>query len=492
MRRDGYRACFGVCAAQVEHRPACTRFKDERPGMTGAYRKRLLWVLLCAGISVLWGISIGRGGTEWIDFRAVYAGTRCLIHQHNPYNVEDLQLEYKSEDGQRPPDNPQYRQAVVLYVNVPTTFVVVAPFALFSWGPAHVLWMLVTGGTFILAILLMWSAGARYAPDLSTFLACVLAINCASIIAGGNTAGLVVGLCVIAVWCFLEDRFVRIGVVCLALSLAVKPHDAGLIWLYFVLAGGVYRKRALQSLAITAAIGLTAALWVSHVVPHWMQDWNANLATISAPGGINDPGPDSFTSHSIYTVVDLQGVLSIFRNDPRFYNLVSYLICGALLLVWSIRALRARFTLRSAWFALPVAAACGLLITYHRPWDARLVILAIPPCCMLWAEGGRVGKIAFWITTAAVLFAGDFPLSTFKTLADSLHAGGTGFGAHLAMVVLRRPEPIALLAMAVFYLWTYAKTPDVHTAKFDAGQLQTAESMNSIALHAAGNELNGD
>ena len=42
-------------------------------------------------------------------------------------------------------------QAVVLYVNVPTTFIVVAPFAMLPWGPAHVLWVVLTAGVFILA-----------------------------------------------------------------------------------------------------------------------------------------------------------------------------------------------------------------------------------------------------------------------------------------------------------------------------------------------------
>ena len=72
--------------------------------MGNLHRRGSIWVLLCIGISILWGISIGRGGNAWIDFRAVYAGTRCLIHQHNPYNVSDLEREYLSEDGQRPPD----------------------------------------------------------------------------------------------------------------------------------------------------------------------------------------------------------------------------------------------------------------------------------------------------------------------------------------------------------------------------------------------------
>lgn len=430
--------------------------------MLSTYPKGLFWVLLCVAISILWGASIGRGGNAWIDFRAIYAGTRCLMHHHNPYSVNDLEGEYLSEDGQRPPDTPFYLQAITLYVNVPTTFVLVAPFAVLSWGPAHILWMLVTGCVFILALLLMWSVGARYEPQAATLLACVIAINCESVFAAGNTAGMVVGLCGIGVWCFLQNRFLWIGVLCLALSLAVKPHDAGLVWLYFVLVGGMYRKRALQSLLITAAIGLLAALWVSHVAPHWMHDWRANLATIAAPGGINDPGPKSFSGHSIYTVVDLQAAISIFRDDPRFYNLASYLFCGALLLVWSVWSLRTRFSIPTAWLALAAATPFGLLITYHRPWDAKLVMLAIPPCCMLWAARGRLGKFAFAVTAAAVLFAGDVPLAASKTAADMLHLSTAGLGAQLLTVILRRPESIALLAMGVFYLWTYLRTASLH------------------------------
>lgn len=422
------------------------------------HRDGLMWVLLSIAISILWGISIGRGGNAWIDFRAVYAGTRCLIHEHNPYHVSDLAREYLSEDGQRPPDTPFNLQAITLYVNVPTTFVIVAPFALLSWGPAHILWMLATGGAFILAIALMWSAGAKHARGPSTFLACILAINCASIFAAGNTAGIVVGLCGIAVWCFLENRFVRMGVLCLGISLAVKPHDAGLVWLYFLLAGGAYRKQALQSLAITAAIGAAAVLWVWHVAPTWMHDWSANLAAISARGGMNEPGPNSFSGHSVYTIVDLQAALSIFRDDPGFYNLASYVFCGTLLLVWGIWTLRTRVSIAKAWLALAAATAFTLLITYHRPWDAKLVMLAIPPCCMLWAERGRVGKIAFAITTAAALFAGDVPLAVFKTIGDSLHVNRGGFGGQLASVVLLRPESIALVAMGIFYLWTYFRS----------------------------------
>ena len=429
--------------------------------MLSSYPKGLFWVLVCLAVSILWGGWVGRDGNAWVDFRAVYAGTRCLIHHHNPYSVSDLEREYASEDGQRPPNGRSYIQAITLYVNMPTTFVLVAPFAVLPWGPAYILWMLATGCVFVLAILMMWSIGARYEPQSATLLACVIAINCESIFAAGNTAGMVVGLCGIAVWCLIQNRFLWMGVVCLALSLAVKPHDAGLVWLYFLLAGGVHRKRALRSLAITTAIGLVAALWISHVAPHWMHDWEANLSTISAPGGINEPGPDSVSGHSTYMVVDLQAALSIFRDNPRFYNPASYLVCGAFLLVWLIRTLRTRFSIPNAWLALAAVVPCGLLITYHRPWDAKLVILAIPACSMLWARRNRLGKIAMLVTVAATFFAGDASLAFFKGLADELHPGTATLGGQLLTVVLRRPESIALLAMGVFYMWAYVMPAEV-------------------------------
>lgn len=440
--------------------------------MASAYRRGLIWVLLCVGISVLWGTSIAHTKSAWLDFRAVYAGTRCLIHSHNPYDVSDLSREYLSEDGQKPLFPPSAFRSITLYVNVPATFIFVAPFAALPWGPACALWMLFTGGALISAILLMWDVGARSAVGVSTVLACILAVNCEAIFIGGNTAGIVVGLCGIAVWCFLENRFVRIGVICLALSLVVKPHDAGLVWLYFILAGGANRKRALASAVITAAIVLASVVWIWHVAPTWMQDWHANLATISAHGGINEPGP-SARPDTIFSIVDLQAAISIFRNEPAFYNIASYLICGAFIVVWSIGTVRMNFSARKAWLALAAATAFTLLITYHRVWDAKLVMLAIPACCLLWAEGGAFAKAAVLITSIAFLFTGDASLTTFYVVSGSLLIKENGILASAINVVLTRPASLALLAMGVFYLCAYlrrslrqgAVPPAVHEMK---------------------------
>jgi hypothetical protein len=390
-----------------------------------------------------------------VDFRAVYYGTRCLIQHHNPYKVSELEAVYRSEGGERPSETIQSRQAVTLFVNMPTTLIFTVPFAMLPWGPAHVLWMTFTACVLILAALLMWNLGARYAPNVTLILICFLLANCEEIFCTGNTAGIAVSLCVVAVWCFFEQRFLWAGILCLAVSLAIKPHNAGLVWLYLLLAGAPYRKRALQSLLITAVLGLSAFLWLSHVAPHWVSDWQSNLSAISAPGGINEPGPASLNGGSASTVVDLQAAISIFRDDPRFYNPISYLLCGALLLALMARALRSRFSLPNAWLALAAVTALTMLVTYHRPWDAKLLLLAIPACAMLWAEGGPARWPALLITAAGLVFTADIPLAILSILAKNLHIGTAGILGKMLTVLLIRPASLILLLLAIFYLWMY-------------------------------------
>jgi len=447
--------------------------------MIGTRRTALIWILLASGISILWGSSIGQTANGWVDFRAVYYGTRCLLEHHNPYNVSELEQVYRVAGGKPASESLPAHQAVTLYVNVPTTFLVVFPFAVLPWGLAHILWLILTAGVILLAAFLMWDIGARYAPEVSLLLICILLVNCESLFVGGNTAGLVVGLCVVAVWCFLKGRLVPAGILCMALSLAIKPHDSGLVWLYFLLAGGVYRKRALQTLLITAVMGLAAFLWVSDVAPHWMQNWQSNLAVISAPGGINEPGPKALTSRSGAMVIDLQAAISVFRDDPRIYNPASYLVCAALLMVIAVRTLRSRFSQRNAWLALAAIVPLTMLVTYHREWDAKLLLLTIPACAMLWAEGGLVRWIALAVNTAGLVLTADIPLAMLTLLANDLHLGIEGMSGKVLTVLLIRPASLILLAMGIFYLWVYMRyaAPD---AKISRAQSIPARSESTL------------
>ena len=222
----------------------------------------------------------------------------------------------------------------------------------------------------------MWKVGADFSPGVSLFLVCLLILNCEVVFAGGNTGGLVAALCVVGAWCLLEERFVPAGILCLAIGLAIKPHSAGLLWLYFLLAGGLLRKRALQTLAVVCVFGLASLLWISRIAPHWMREMSSNIALLSGQGGNNAVGPGSFGMSHADLVIDLQSALSVFWDDPRIYNPVSYLVCGILVLVWAIATLRLRWSPKKGlgWarrhcafdFArdLPSAARCETAAAY--------------------------------------------------------------------------------------------------------------------------------
>ena len=413
-------------------------------------------LLLSALISMMWGFSSGLNRYGTTDFRAVYYGTRCLLHGHNPYNVSELERVVRDEDGERPSETVQQHQAVVLYVNLPTTFLFVAPFAVLPFGIAQFLWLAVLAGSLVVAAFLIWNLSESFSPPVSTLLICIVLANSEAIFAGGNTAGIAVSLCLVAVWCFLQERFVLAGVLCMAISLAIKPHDSGFVWLYFILAGGVYRKRALQSLIVTFVMGLPAFLWVSLVAPHWIRDWRTNMSTISAPGGINDPGPASIVGfHNLDPVIALQSVVSVFRDDPRVYNSITYLVCGSLVFVWMIVTLRNRISRARAWLALAAIVPLTMLITYHRPWDAKLLLLTVPACAMLWAKGGLTGRLAVLVTTAGLVFTGDIPLGILGILTANLRISPVTLSGQILTVLTGRPIPLMLLVMGIFYLWVY-------------------------------------
>jgi hypothetical protein len=419
----------------------------------------LFWLLLCCGISVLWGSFLERSSPDgMIDFKGVFYGARCLLQHSDPYKPGEPLRVYLAELGDRPLPSDVLRQVLSQNIYPPTTFIFIAPFAILPWAPAHLLWMILSAGSLLLAAFLIGNRRANYAPIISGGLICFILANCEAVLATGNTAGIVVGLCVVAVWCFLEERFVWAGILCLAISLAIKPHDAGLVWLYFLLAGGACRKRALQTLVVTALLCLPAILWISPVAPHWLPELHSNFLAQSAPGGQAYPGPNSAnTGSGPSMIISLQTAIYIFRDDPRIYNLVSYLVCGALLLIGLVRTLKARFSTARAWLALAAIVPLTILVTYHRAYDAKLLLLVIPACAMLWAEGGPIRWLALLVTTAGIVFTADIPLTILLMLTRNLHISTAELSGQMLTVMLTRPAPLILLAMGIFYLWVYMR-----------------------------------
>ncbi len=296
-------------------------------------------------------------------------------------------------------------------------------------------------------------SGCRHAPLLSGCLVAFCAANSGSLIYFGNPAGFVVPLCVIAAWCFIRQRYELFGIACLVLGLAFKPHDVGLIWLFFLLAGGALRKRSLQTLAVIMGLSLLAAFWTFHVSPHWLREISSNMQVFSVKGGMNDPSG----GHGTLVLTNLQAVTSFFWPDPQTYNWAAYLIFAPCFLAWTVVTLRKKMTEESSWFALAAIACFSLLPVYHRQYDAKLILLAVPGCALLWSRRGWLAWLALALTAVTFVLDGDLPWVLFLTAVSHFGLPTTGFWGRCVMAVWDFSVPLSLLGMGLFYLWVLWK-----------------------------------
>jgi hypothetical protein len=416
----------------------------------------LYLLVLGAAVFLLFGFFLQYSASDSReDFRAVVYGARCLVHNCDPYNQNELFQYYERELGTQAASHFR-SHTLTLYVNLPATILLTSPLAMLPFGISSLVWSIITSAGLILGSFLIWDVSSSYAPVLSAALIAISLVSGAIVLGNGNPAGIVVASCLIAVWCFLKDRFTLAGVLCLALSLALKPHDAGLVWLYFFLMGGRFRKRALQTMAITALFSVAAVLWVSRSAPNWLPELRSNMATMAAHGGNNDPGPAGPTSRdrAIETIVNLQSAVSLIRDSPRFYNTITLFVCGFLFLSWSIGVFLCPRTLTLTWLALATVAPLTMLVIYHRAYDTRLLMLAIPACAMLAGEKGKIGKAALVITTLGLIFTGELPYGLYRPLVSTIQIP-VDRPSSLLTLVLTRPAPLVLLLMAGFYLWVF-------------------------------------
>ena len=437
----------------------------------------------CVAFLLLGFAIAGARHGQLLDFRMAHGSAKCLLQNCDPYNQSDLAHMYFAENGEKPTDKTA---AGILddetrYIYLPTVFAFTLPFAILPVSVAQGIWIATIAGSFILASFLMWNLAASHSPLLSGALLCFCLANSGSLISSANPGGIAISLCIVAAWCFLKERFVTAGIVCLAISLMLKPHDTGLVWLYFVLAGGMFRKRALQSLSVFGVLSLPTVLWVFHISPNWIKEIQSNMLALSAHGSVSDPSPAFVLGRGTFMITDLQAVISFFWDDPKFYNSVSYFVCILLLAVWIFVTLRSRPLQNSPWFALAAVSALSMLPFYHRQYDARLVILTIPACALLWAEGGLAGRLALLVNSVGFFLIADLPWAFALSFIHSHLPSAAGLSRQIVSAAVAFPVPLILLTMCVFYLRVYAKRA-FHPIAHEESSTSTTDQTEQLPI----------
>jgi len=408
-------------------------------------------LLICGFVYAARGYYQQQRDLHSYDFKTIYASTRCLMKGCDPYDSQQI-FRIFLEAGGTSDDLRPFRPHEPVYL--PSALAMVAPFALLPWGPAHLLWLAVSTGTFLLGVALISRLCLSISALCSSFAIGFLLISSAQLVMLAQPVQLAVGLCAIAVWCMLERRYACAGILCFAVALVFKPHVTGLVWLYFLISGGDYRKNAFRILIATVLISLPGFLWASAAPAssHWMREIPANLSALSAPGMTNDPGP---LNPDVHYLANLQTVISVFRDDPHFYNGLTYALGAALAVLWLVPVFTMCPSRERDYLALASIVCISFLPTYHRSYDTCLLLLVFPAFALLTSRGQRFRwwKLAFTLISI-VLLKEVWAQFAIHRLAPFL--AGTGSLQAWQTVLLLRPAAIGCSLLAVFYLASFS------------------------------------
>lgn len=377
------------------------------------------------------------------DFRVVYFPAKALLAGLDPYNPDHVlqTVHLAGEDASIA--EPVSREIQARYVYPPTAFAVTLPFALLPWRAASVLWMAASTFGLILSAFLAWDLSREHAPTASAILIAYLLANSEVVLVLSNPSALAISLAVTGTWCLLKGRQSWLGLILFALSLCLKPQDAGLIWCFFLFTSPALRRRSLQIAIVTVALSIPMLLWVWHVSPHWSAQLHANYVALSTPGGPADPGPLDPDSE----LVNLQVPFSRVKDAPGFYSPLSYLVGGFLLAAWALLASRSHSLRETHLLSLATVVPLSLLPLYHHFYDTKLLLLCIPGFAVLWSTQQPQRWTALALNLAALIVTGDLS----HTILNRNHLGGLAqsFAPNLPVLL----APAALGALGAFNLW---------------------------------------
>jgi hypothetical protein len=369
------------------------------------------WGLLLAALVYGSWRGIARGFEDSKDLAVGYGAARAWLSGQNPYDSDVLKRDLLTVGGADVAVGSDLDRLRNVYF--PMTMPVFTPLAVFDWPTVRlvVVGVNVIGAAFIALGLVRWLGWSPTAPRALLLSAFVVALAPAhATIAAGQTGIVATALVVGGMLLERSARPVGSGFL-FGLATAVKIQ-IGLPFLAYL----VWRRRttALASAAIVIVALTTvgvAGLVISDVP--WLDAWTHNLGSLSGPGGINDPGP---LNPDGYTLINLQHLLATAAGtgsltEPLTYGLVA---SAALALIYLTRGSNRGGEL----VALATVAVLGLLVTYHRYYDA--VLLALPIAWGLWA----LGTVGWRRGALALVLVADF-VFPFQSALRTLQQGGS-------------------------------------------------------------------
>ncbi|MBV8115065.1 MAG: hypothetical protein JO300_10010 [Silvibacterium sp.] len=184
---------------------------------------------------------------------------------------------------------------------------------------------------------------------------------------------------------------------------------------------------------------------------HWTSDLRENIARSVAPGAANDPRP---AHRGGVDFANLQAITSIFFADPKMFNLAAYVIFLIALAVFIVATLKTDVNADSDrqihYAAIASLSAISLLPVYHRVYDARVLLLAIPAIVVVHQRQRLLGMILAVVAIFQVLsmYTQGLVLSFFENRGEMPHL----LQNKLLFLLTMRQGAYAVLILAVLLL----------------------------------------
>ena len=131
------------------------------------------------------------------------------------------------------------------------------------------------------------------------------------------------------------------------------------------------------------------------------------MASFFTVGGIVDPAVTGLAGRDMDSLVQLQSFISVLFSSPADYSLICWAVCAPLILLVVFSPLVRVRTAHGIWLALAIAAPLSMLPIYHLQHDAKILLLTIPACAMLWSQRNPIGRLSLLFTGAAIVINGD-------------------------------------------------------------------------------------
>jgi Glycosyltransferase family 87 len=304
------------------------------------------------------------------DFAIPYLAARAWRIGGNPYDHDVLDRLWPEAGGEQ---RNRPVKKVTLSVYPPTTFILLAPLTFLSWTAARYVLLIINVTLTFLVLKLLLSIVQFDPREWRAILFWAIAVGLAPLHTGIALGNLVVpsaALTLLAVWAALTKRDSLAGLL-LAFAICLKPQIGGIVWLGYAL------QRRGRICLFAAAISLMVAIFAIGRLelsqPDWANSWISNYHESVSDGGTNNPTASNVSRHHL---LNLQWLLHTFLGQTWLVNLMVLGFVGSQFAVlWTVNVKPGSSQNNILFFSALIVL--GLLASYHRFYDATLLILPL-------------------------------------------------------------------------------------------------------------------